>query len=985
MHFDDLLTVMRDEFALAATDTDDALMAWLVDDPTQAAGHATPLAADLDRLAQTARVIALDGLATALEQVRDSALALSMLDAETMGQGLSWLIGWREPFEACFSTPGDAATSDALLAYLSNGPLAPSANDAAELRRLLTAPPELPADAASEAQAVPAATDDDVDLAVPDDVDPDLYETFLNDSPQHIARLGDAVRALARGGLSAAQITEAQRVAHTFKGSGNIVGIKGVGRLAHRIEDLIEFAAEHGGQLPAPMAHDLEQATATLDQMLFALRGEEAMPSHALAHLQALIDWVNAIRDDTWEQRAAELGARTPSRATPLADAAVVPAATTNYRPGTDQLSQDPSHDLSQNLSNSASTKQVAVVEAADAEAQLRVGVTRMDRLVRRAGQGLVQSGRLNEHLRTLEDRLGALDANNALMQARLRELQVALERQGVTLQEKGQADGGVFDSLELDRYNQLHTLSHFVAELVADEHQLTRAARDEAAKSVVALREHDRALKDQHRELLGARLVPFRNIVSRLRRTVSQTANSLGRSVRLDVDGDHIQLDSDVLERLTEPLLHLLRNAVDHGIEPADERVLYGKPDEGVIHLSCRRDGQTVRVECRDDGRGLDLHAVEARAIELGLIAPGDQPTADAVARMILLPGFSTRDEVTETSGRGVGMDVVADRVRAMKGQVHIATVALTGTTFTLRVPATTGSVHALIVEAGGERLALPTDTVQAAIAAGQGELREGRFHYKDHHYRVASLADWVGLAETTHSAAIAADSGADSAVDIDLDSAATSTATTRPMVLVRGANETVALAVDQVVDARELILQDIGVLLRRARGISGGALQPDGRVLFVVDSEQLDLATQSHVGQAAAAALRRRASVQRKRVLVVDDAISVRNAVSQLVSDAGYEVLTARDGFDALQRLKTERVDIVLTDLEMPNLNGLDLTRQLRLRAELQTMPIVMITSRATDKHRQAAFDAGVNLYLTKPYTDGDLLAHVRELLAA
>jgi chemotaxis protein histidine kinase CheA/CheY-like chemotaxis protein len=934
MRLDDLLTVMRDEFAQAADVIDGHVMQWLGGGAEAAFEQAEPLAAELERVANTARVISLEGLAIALEQVHASVSAMALLDEDTMGLGLSWLAGWRAPFEQCFASPGGADPADELLQWLAGGPLAPEAGTLAALRCQLVLPPRLPEDAEGANALLPEATEDDVSLAVPEDVDPGLYDTFLADAPRQVERLSDLVRALVSTGLEPGLLQEAQRVAHTFKGSGSIIGLRGIGRLAHRIEDLIEFAGEQGARLPGPMGHDLEQACATLEQMVYALRGEEAAPTDARARLQALLDWANAIREDRWQALAEQRTAAGFARTATAAPVALAPAAPAEPQP--------------------------AAGTAAESETQLRVAAPLLARLVRRAGQGMVQGARLGEHVHTLGARLRAMEDNVLALHKRVSELSAALDRQGVSLREKADAVGGEFDPLELDRYNQVHELARFVAELADDELELVRSARSEAVGAAAHLREHAAQLKEQHRELLGARLLPFKHVVSRLKRTVSQTASVLGREVRLEIEGDHVQLDADVLERMTEPLLHLLRNAVDHGIESPAERLLSGKPEQGVITLSCRREGQIVHVVCRDDGRGIDLQAVQAKAVALGLLAADANPDADAVARLILLPGFSTRDEVTEVSGRGVGMDVVAERVRAMKGQLDIATTPASGSAFTLRVPATTGSAHALVVEAGGEQFALPTDSVLRAMAAGLALPAEGQVLIDGQTCRHARLADWLGLP----------------AGDLSDEQ--------RPLVLVRTPAGPLALSVDRVIDARELILQDLGALLRRARGVVGAALRSDGRALFVLDPAELSRQGERGVDAQAAARMRQRAQLRRRRVLVVDDAISVRKAVSQLLADAGYETEGARDGFDAIQALSRARFDLVLTDLEMPNLNGLELTRQLRGRPELAALPIVMITSRATDKHRQAALDAGVNLYLTKPYTDGELLGHVRQLLA-
>lgn len=933
MRLDDLMAVLRDEFAQAADDIDGQLMEWLGGGSDGAEGHATAVAEALERLARTARILSLEGLAEALEMVRDTVLALAVADADAMGQGLGWLAGWRAPMQACFDGPGRTGAVDALAAWLREGPLAPGVESLSALQHRLLQGPDLPPDALPA--QLPQATDDDVSLELPADLLHDLMEAFLADAPAQLHRLGDAVRALGRGGLESAALQEAQRVAHTFKGSGNIIGIRGIGRMAHRIEDLIDHAATRGGRLPAAMARDLERATATLEQMVGHLRGEEDAPLDARECLQALLDWIEAVRTGTADEA---LEASRPSAA----------AAAPDLWP--------PS------ASPSAPQPAASPAVPADAEPQLRLGVSRVDRLVRRAGQSLVQGARATEHLRLLEQRLQAMQNNGALLYQRLRELQLALERQGVTLHEKAQDAAAGFDPLELDRYNQLHELSRFIAEVVDDERELTQASLAEAGAAAAVLREQGQAQREQHRELLATRLVPLRQVVPRLRRAVAQTATTLGRMVRLEVQGDEVQLDSDVLERLTEPLLHLLRNAVDHGIEAADERALLGKPEEGCITLEARRDGQTVRVSCRDDGRGLDLSAVHARALELGLLAPGDEPAPEVLMRLVLLPGFSTRREVTEVSGRGVGLDVVAERVRAMKGQLVIDSQPLEGTRFDIAVPATTGALHALIVDAGGERYAIPTAAVERALAADQGEREPGQLVLGDRRLPLRRLSALCGLAE------------------VETGQRA------RPAVLVRSGGGVVALEVDHVIEARELVLQDLGRLLRRTAGVGAAAFRPDGRVMLVLDPESLLHADKAGALDAGARAqLRRRAQTERKRVLVVDDSLSARKALAQLLEDSGYAVTGARDGYDGLQQLAQQRVDLVLTDLEMPALNGLEMTRQLRGQPQTAGLPVVMITSRASDKHRDAAAQAGVDHYLTKPFTDDRLLALVRELMAS
>jgi chemosensory pili system protein ChpA (sensor histidine kinase/response regulator) len=313
--------------------------------------------------------------------------------------------------------------------------------------------------------------------------------------------------------------------------------------------------------------------------------------------------------------------------------------------------------------------------------------------------------------------------------------------------------------------------------------------------------------------------------------------------------------------------------------------------------------------------------------------------------------------------SGRGVGMDVVNDRVGALKGRLEIDSKPYEGTSFTLHVPVSTGATQSLIVSCAGEWIALPADQVVQAMAADEVKLRstDGKVHldYLGGVYPAYSLGVWLGVED---------------AMDLMAHS--------KPCVLVKAATGTIALVVDAVIDARELILQDVGRLIRRIPGVVGGAMRADGKPMFVLDVPALERVARSSVRVTASLALRKRLAVKKTRVLVVDDALSVRRSMEQLLQDAGYEVTSANDGFLALDSMRDKPPAIVLTDLEMPHLNGLDLTKRIREVPSFMSMPVIMITSRATDKHRDLAHEAGVDLYLTKPYTDATLLEHVRRL---
>jgi chemotaxis protein histidine kinase CheA/ActR/RegA family two-component response regulator len=933
MTLDDLLGLLREEFALDVASTQQAL-AQAVHSPAHASEHIEPMLGFIERSIQASALVGLHGWGGYLQQIAEFATAQAHAPEAA---ALVWLEGWMGPAQGYLEAPTDAGSTDAILSYLRSCPQKPDESVLEFLRELLLTAPALDADELAAANApLEPATPDDVSLAT-DDVDTGLLSSMLVDAPEQLDKLLIHLDHLSQGIVTVPQMVEAQRIAHTFKGSGNIIGLPGIGRTAHRLEDVMEWALEsvQAGHAVNPAAvRDMQHAVGVMQHMVAHLQGEEAAPSEAVECLQRLLDWVGWIRDGSVDTQ------------TPVALAA-----------GATELP------VLRALSTAGGVDGAAAAPVAEVQT-LRVGVDRLSRVLRRSGQSIVNFQRFAQFVRDADERLGALELHHAQLNMRLRELEQTVDKQVVQLQEK-RGVGEALDPLEMDRYDALHGLSRFVSEAVQDELEFAQQAKKHLVRTIQLLRDEEYSLREQHRELLQARLVPVKTVVARLKRNVAQTASTTGKLAQLVVVGDATTLDADVLTRLTEPLLHLLRNAVDHGIETAEDRAMLGKPELGTVTLSFRRSGQEVEVICADDGRGLDLPTVYDKAVEYGLIAPGTDLSEDELRRLILRPGFSTKGEVTEVSGRGVGMDVVNDRVSALKGRLEISSKPFEGTTFTLHVPVSTGATQSLIVSCAGEWVALPTDQVVQAMAADEVKLRlqDGR-PVLDHMgtvYPAYSLGVWLGFEDQ---------------VDV--------LAGGKPCVLARAATGTIALVVDAVIDARELILQDVGRLTRRIAGVVGGAMRGDGKPMFVLDVPALERAARSNVRVTASLALRKRLAVKKTRVLVVDDALSVRRSMEQLLEDAGYEVTSANDGFLALDSLRDKPPSIVLTDLEMPNLNGLDLTKRIRELPQFMGLPVIMITSRSSDKHRDMAMDAGVDLYLTKPYTDAALLDHVRRLTA-
>jgi chemotaxis protein histidine kinase CheA/CheY-like chemotaxis protein len=468
---------------------------------------------------------------------------------------------------------------------------------------------------------------------------------------------------------------------------------------------------------------------------------------------------------------------------------------------------------------------------------------------------------------------------------------------------------------------------------------------------------------------VLSTRMLPVSTLVPRLRRNVRQTAQTLGKEAELVVEGESIMVDGDILNSLADPLLHILRNAVDHGIEFPDEREARGKPRAGLVTLHVSRQGNGVTVRVTDDGKGLDYQRIREKGVARGLLGAEARPTQGELARLTLQPGFSTRDQVSEVSGRGVGMDVVAARISALKGSVDIRSETGAGCEVELRFQASLATQHALLVRAGGQVFAVPSYMLDQALAPGLGDfLQVGNawsLRYGNKVYPVRVMADLVGghAPEGTRDAPWYGH---------------------MCVLLARAGNGSVAIAVEEVLDGRDLIIKGVGRYLNNAAGVAGVSVLGDGTIAPLLDLN--GLLQQAGAGESggAARARARLAEPSMPQVLVVDDSLSVRKSLANLLADFSYQVTAVGDGMEAVRALEKKRPDIVLTDLEMPNMNGIELTEYVRRESALHNLPVVMITSRSMDKHRDMATRAGVDVYLTKPYTDADLLGHIQRLLA-
>ena len=937
----------------------------------------------VQRMGEAAEMAGFPGLQAVCNHVLENTLLLATVEQAERAPLIDFLRGWPALMVHYLRHLEDLSAAAGLLDHLHTAPHPLSEDSGRQIMQQLQAMPDLVSLGGDEQQRQTVALPEDVALDVPEDADQKLMEGFFQEAPDQAHMLVELVGKMGAGEASMDDIASAKRVAHTLKGSGAIIGLRGLAALGHHFEDVLEYLEAQGGHVAKPVAAVLADGAYCLEQMVAYVTGTDEYPQQAQAVLQDVLDLANRIdRGEELEQevhRVAHGSMHMP--------AASAPAAT--HEQAADLLADEPAvaddavaatpASVTAPVTAVRATAEAARAPAAAAKkpatpatAALRVSLDRIEELFRVSAEVSVHTAAMESRIKQLSERAKELLEQNLRVQKRLRELETVVDVRALSVMRArgGRDSESAFDPLEMDQYNELHSTAHALVEDTSDVRAISLQLKEEIAQLGGMQTRQQQLSRDLQYLVMGTRMMEVGGLESRLQRNVRTACQATGKMAVLTLKGAHTLIDNEVYNKLAEPLLHLLRNAVDHGLEMPRERLQAGKSEVGSIVLDFSRQGQHVVLRCQDDGAGLDLDAIRRLAQERGLIRPGQAMSEEDIAQLVTLQGFSTRESVSEISGRGVGMDVVRSWVEGMNGVMRISSQRGKGATIELRFAASLSSQQSLIVDVQGHRFALSSLHVEQAVPHGVGSFvltnDQLEYRYNNRILRALRLAEVTGLA-----------------VDADkpLDA--------YDAVVVRVQDKLFALAVDGLLDARELLVKNPGRFARHVHGVAGLTVLGDGSVAVHLDLVQL-LANWSGnrqlAGSGAVFARRKTASKpQLPGVLVVDDALTVRNTLQQLVEDAGFYVETARDGLDALDKLRTFTPHLVLTDLEMPNMNGVELTMSLRGRDETKALPIVMITSRSQDKHRELAQNAGVSAYITKPYNEGELLKLIRQTVAA
>src|SRR4249919_1299882 len=784
------------------------------------------------------------------------------------------------------------------------------------------------------ADAVASAQDPDEALDL-SDLDPELVDIFVEEGGDLLDHSDGLLAALREAPGEREHLVGLQRDLHTLKGGARMAGIMAVGELGHAMESLLEAVVEHRSELGRDGIPLLERGFDRLHAMVTRVgeRRAIAMPDALIAEFDA------RAKGRTYEPEAAPAIAR-PTPAAPKVELKPLSAPMVDAQAGDDDD-----------------------VGVRAPQEQVRIRADLLDRLVNYAGEVAIYRSRLEQQLGAFRNAMGEMEATNQRLRDQLRRLDIETEAQIIArYQREHDTADQTFDPLELDRFSTLQQLSRGLAESAADMSSLQGSLEDLTRQYETLLLQQSRVSSELQEGLMRTRMVPFDALVPRLRRVVRQAAADTGKNVQLKLDGAQGELDRNVLERMTAPLEHMLRNAVAHGLESPAERKKHKKSEEGTIRIAVRREGSEVVLEVGDDGAGLNRTAIRKRAEERGLIR-SDAVLADAdLDALIMEPGFSTADTVSRLAGRGVGMDVVASEVRQLGGALDIKSKQGEGTTFTLRLPQTLAVTQAVFVKIGETTYAVPIASVRGVGRVTREALAKDdtTYTYGGEEYALHDLGLLLGHAPAKAEGQLQ-----------------------MPLLLIRSGELRAAVSIDQVIGNREIVVKPVGPQVGSVPGIFGATIMGDGSVVVILDVAPLvrrqaalprDTAPTQTVVEARHVPL----------VMVVDDSVTMRKVTGRVLERHNFEVATAKDGVDALEKLDERVPDLMLLDIEMPRMDGYELATAMKADPRLRNVPIIMITSRTGEKHRQRAFDIGVERYLGKPYQEHELLRNVFELLA-
>ncbi|MBB5319573.1 hybrid sensor histidine kinase/response regulator [Marinobacter oulmenensis] len=803
---------------------------------------------------------------------------------------------------------------------------------------------------AESSGAEPAPAEPEAPAEAPADDDDALSEMFLDEAREIHDNLAAILEHWREEPEELALLTQLLQELQTLKSGARLADVDPLADLAGAWAQALDQVVA-GERQPGPVQTLSDQASQALKGMLDTL-AEGGKPAPVPEMIAAFGETPAS------GEESDKAGAETPRQDTEAP--APTPAPQTEASAGTGKKPK------------ARKTGKAADHQRASQET-IRVSAPLLDELVNLAGETSITRGRLEQQTSDFSYTLDEMAATIERLREQLRRMEIETEAQILFRAEQEHGPGYIddFDPLEMDRYSSIQQLSRALTESTSDLADLRETLSDRVRDTDTLLVQQSRINTELQEGLMKTRMVPFTSMVPRLRRIVRQISGEVGKKVNFDIRNAEGEMDRNILERMVAPLEHMLRNAVDHGIEAPEERQASSKPDTGSLTLSLSREGGDVVLRMTDDGRGIPAGVIRDKAIHQGLMNADEDLSRREILQFILQPGFSTAKKVTQISGRGVGMDVVASEIKELGGSLDIDSTEGQGSTFTVRLPFTVSVNRALMVATGEDFYAIPLNTIEGIVRVSTYELEEyykpdaPLYEYAGQQYRLQYLG---ALLNSDHQPKLQGQ------------------ALPLPVILVRGTEEPVALQVDQLMGSREIVVKSLGPQFNSVRGVSGATILGDGNVVVILDLPAMIRSDMLSERQRLANLEKGRDSARYReqvtRVMVVDDSVTVRKVTSRLLERNGMDVLTAKDGVDAVAQLQDHRPDVILLDIEMPRMDGFEVASFIRHDDTLRETPICMITSRTGEKHRERALAIGVNEYLGKPFQETELLDTIRRL---
>lgn len=783
--------------------------------------------------------------------------------------------------------------------------------------------------------------DDDIELV--DALDVDLFHIFEEEAQELLPRLGSALRQWVTRPDNLSARSEILRTLHTLKGSSRLAGAMRLGELSHRMESEIEELGTE--DLTDEMLEPLLVRLDVLQQNFDGLNSPAELETSPIVEPVASV----ANKDEQAKEEAVPADEKRVAQIYALLGKSMVAPAATS----------------------------VLLTDKKESRQSVRVRARLLDRLVNQAGEVMLTRTRIESELGSLRGSLGDLTSNLDRLRQQLRDVEFQAETQMQSRMEQAKDSQKGFDPLEFDRFTRVQELTRMMAESVNDVATVQRSLQRTVELTEDDLVAQARQTRDLQRDLLRTRMEEFESISDRLYRVVRQASKDTGKPVKLDIVGGSIEMDRGVLERMTPSFEHLLRNCVAHGVENAEQRSKSGKDLVGAIAISLLQDGNDVVIEFSDDGAGLNYKRIRDQAAAQKLIT-ADAKLSDAeTTNLIFTPGLSTASQVTELSGRGIGLDVVRAEIMALGGRIEVASELQKGTKFKLVLPLTTAVTQVVMMRSGALSFGVPAHLVEIVRRAPSADIQQAYVNGYWGAQEDALPFYWSGSLLQASQRSVEP------------------LQKTNPVIIFRSAGQRIAIHVDEVFGNKEVVIKNLGPQLARLPGLAGMAILVSGAVALIYNPVALAAVygeaarefSASHAplvakaGSGLATSAPSEEDKQTPLVLVVDDSITVRRVTQRMLQREGFRVVLAVDGLQAIEKLGDEIPAVVLSDIEMPRMDGFDLVRNIRADARLKHLPIVMITSRIAEKHRELAKELGVDNYLGKPYSEEGLLAVLRQ----